>query len=61
LKKIQVRSDDNIFFNSAKCTNFEVSSLGHGLELEISSLGLVSKFQPGPDLEGYGLDHITDG
>ena len=38
LKKFQVRSDDNIFFNSAKCTNFEVSSLGLGLQ--VSSVGL---------------------
>jgi len=49
---------------SAKCTNFEVSSLG--LEFQVSSLGLrifdevsVSQFQPGLGLEGYGLDYIT--
>ena len=39
LKKIQVRSDDDIFSkNLAKCTKFEVSSLG--LELQVSSLSL---------------------
>jgi len=39
LKKIQVRSDDDIFKkNLAKCTRFEVSSLG--LELQVSSLSL---------------------
>jgi len=36
LKKLEVRSDDDIFFISAKCTKFEVSSL----ELQVSSLGL---------------------
>ena len=39
LKKIQVRSDDDIFSkNLAKCTKFKVSSLG--LELQFSSLSL---------------------
>ena len=41
LKKIQVRSDDDIFSKQlAKCTKFEVSSLGLGLELQVSSLSL---------------------
>jgi len=40
-----VRSDDDIKKkNSVKCTKFEVSNLGLGLELQVSSLGLVSKF-----------------
>ena len=49
--------------NLAKCTNFEVSSLG--FELQVSSLGLgvfdevsVSKFWPGLGLEGYSLDYL---
>jgi len=37
-EKNEVRSDDDIFFNSAKCTNFEASSLG--LDLQVSSLRL---------------------
>ena len=41
LRTTMVRSDDDIFWKiSAKCTNFEVSSLG--LELQVSSL--VSEF-----------------
>ena len=49
LKKVQLRSDDDKFLNLAKCTNFEVSSLG--LELQVPNLGIfdevsvsVSKF-----------------
>jgi len=38
LKKIQVRSDDDIKKKLAKCTNYEVSSLC--LEFQVSSLGL---------------------
>jgi len=34
-------------------------SLGLGLELQVSSFGLVSIFYPGLGLEGYGLDNIT--
>ena len=37
-EKNEVRSDDDIFFNSAKRTNFEASSLG--LDLQVSSLRL---------------------
>jgi len=63
-EKIQVRSDDDIFFkfrqnaqilkSQVSVSNF-VSSLGLGVFDEAS----VSKFQPGPGLEGYGLSYIT--
>ena len=37
MKKIQVRSHDDTFLKiSAKCTNFEVSSLGLGVFYEVS-------------------------
>jgi len=42
LEKIQLRSDDGIFFKiSVKCTNFEVSSLG--LEVQVSVSGFLMK------------------
>jgi len=53
VKTIQVRSDDDIKKKiSAKCAN-----------VEVSSLGLVSKVLPslGLALEGCGLDYITQG
>jgi len=40
-KKVQVRSDDDIFLIATKCTNFEVSSFG--LELQVSSLGVFDE------------------
>ena len=42
IKKIQVRSDADIFSKmSAKCTNFDVSSFGR--ELQVSSLGVFDE------------------
>jgi len=57
---------DTYLKRSAKPTNFEVSSLGLGLEFQVSYVGLrifdevsVSKFWRCLGLKGYGLDYIT--
>jgi len=42
IRKKNTSQNDDIFIILAKCSNFEVSSLG--LELQISRLGLVSTF-----------------
>ena len=54
-----------LFKELAVITIREIWGIGFGLELPglglgfYDSLGLVSKFEPGLGLAGYGLDYIT--